>query len=1645
MTDFRRAPRRRLSSLTWSVLCFCTVPVALPQGVLGTDRGIGGVDAGVLVDRVNDAMGLRASDVVTLKVDAALGEPFQVSLWIGGALRTLDLSPHSVRSPDHYQVLMQLADGTYAESAPGPVRTLRGRVLGMPGSAVAASLMDDGLYARIELGGAGVYWFEPVRSGLCVTCQDAYVVYRDEDVLDHGRTCASDSRRPMGRFLQDPVAEAGGCGGAVCIAELACDADTEYFNAYGSVAAVEARINLVINAVNQQYESQVAISHQITTILVRTSTDPYTLTSPEGRLCQFITEWTNNQTGIQRDVAHLFTGANIDGGVIGIASDIGGTGICVNSGGCTGGTFGTHGSYCLSQSDFNGVFACATDLTTHELGHLWGAFHCSCPSNTMNPSITCANNFSAGSISSITNYRNTRTCLTASGTPVCGNGIIEPGEQCEPPNTPTCTANCQLDINDLCSTADPISDGATAFTTIGAGTDGPSNAACQFDGQTYNDIWYNYTATCTGDLTVSLCGSGYDTDLVIYSGCGCPASNGTMLGCNDDGCPGAAPDSWRSELPSVDFTQIPVVAGSCYKIRVGGWDAGSLGTGTINISCSGTAQCVPPDCSDNNPCTTDACNAGVCSHIPNTLPCSDGDACTLGDACSSGVCQPGSPVACNDGNVCTNDVCVGGSCTFAPVSGPCNDGDPCTVGEFCQSGTCTGGSPPDCSGAGDACNTASCGTGGPAGNCDVLTPSNEGGPCNGTLGVCQNGDCILDPGATRVYMVRPGQPETASLAVGPGETLTLEVFLEETDLQRLGGYQMSLPGAATANGASGSVTYVDTAGSGGSVLIDTGRSDWVYFGEPSAPIPFYSESGLPVGFAFLASLPLGEGPTVTSPVYLGEFQFQVSPDACGSFTLAFLPDGAQPNGGSALIDETGLGQVAAYYAPLDIVIGPGNDDCADATPLLGNSLSIPFDTQCSFQDGALHACGAIDSDVWYAYTSTCAGQLTVSTETGCAMDTAIAIYRDGAACTPTNVDLVACANTVGVCEAITTPVFLGDELLVRVGSIAGAQGAGTLTVTCVPDAEVTRVFMVRAGEEQSAPVMAPTLLSMAPGEVVPIELWVDNTDGARLGGYQMAIPGAAAPDGASGTVTYVDTLLGPGLGGTVLIDVTRPEWVYAADQPIPVYSETGLPAGFAMIATLPLGEGPLVPGLGYLGEFAFEASTDACGDFTLNFLPNGAQPNGGSGLIDHTGLLPIAATYQPLDVVVGPLNEVCADATPATGFFTADFNTLCAVQDGVNHACGAIDADIWYEYTASCTGDLTVDTLSNCAIDTAIAVYNPGAGCTPSNANLAACADTPAACESVVLPVTLGDTVLVRVGSIAGAQGPGTVTIKCGPPCVTGNDCGDLDTNGIVDDLCMFYSCESSTCLAAPRIFADAGGPFGDCPPDSFANIHDRNHVLLCFEGNSPCDTINHDVGGQFGECAPDGFCNIHDANHTLSAFSGGNPCVCPANAGPMPEHGPQVVASATLSANADRRATRAGGEVLVRVFANEALGDLQSYQLDVSVSGGRRGSLELIDITIEDRTDYVYAGLTGGFDAFNVTTGQMLNGLGLEGAATGSHAYLATYRYRASSDARGSFVVDARADRETYLVATGNGKIEVTGTTPAIVVVTPQPASEVR
>ncbi|MCA9291352.1 MAG: hypothetical protein KDA25_09495 [Phycisphaerales bacterium] len=160
-------------------------------------------------------------------------------------------------------------------------------------------------------------------------------------------------------------------------------------------------------------------------------------------------------------------------------------------------------------------------------------------------------------------------------------------------------------INDDCADRIAIFDGGTPYSTIDATTDGNVHAACQFDGQTYHDVWYNYTATCNGPLTISTCNAAdYDTDLAVYATCDaadCPPGDADLIACNDDfsGCSG-----FTSEVT------IDAVCGACYKIRVGGWNDGDQGTGTLTITCNG-------DCGPKCPCVWDL--DGDCDVDPSDL------------------------------------------------------------------------------------------------------------------------------------------------------------------------------------------------------------------------------------------------------------------------------------------------------------------------------------------------------------------------------------------------------------------------------------------------------------------------------------------------------------------------------------------------------------------------------------------------------------------------------------------------------------------------------------------------------------------------------------------------------------------------------------------------------------------------------------------------------------------------------------------------------------------------------------------------------------------------------------------------------------------------------------------------------------------
>jgi len=110
---------------------------------------------------INAILRLEDSWHTNLHIDNTPEQPITVRIPIGNLTYTLVLEPRSTRS-DIYQVFMQDDEGELYEVPAGPIRTLRGSIAELDGSVAAASLMEDGLYARIQLGNGEEVWLEPI-------------------------------------------------------------------------------------------------------------------------------------------------------------------------------------------------------------------------------------------------------------------------------------------------------------------------------------------------------------------------------------------------------------------------------------------------------------------------------------------------------------------------------------------------------------------------------------------------------------------------------------------------------------------------------------------------------------------------------------------------------------------------------------------------------------------------------------------------------------------------------------------------------------------------------------------------------------------------------------------------------------------------------------------------------------------------------------------------------------------------------------------------------------------------------------------------------------------------------------------------------------------------------------------------------------------------------------------------------------------------------------------------------------------------------------------------------------------------------------------------------------------------------------------
>jgi hypothetical protein len=132
--------------------------------------------------------------------------------------------------------------------------------------------------------------------------------------------------------------------------------------------------------------------------------------------------------------------------------------------------------------------------------------------------------------------------------------------------TVQCTSCTPAPANDLCANAIPIACSTASGTTVGATFD---NVGICGTSNTAPGVWYTFTSPGTGNATVSLCGSSFDTKISVFSGtCG----SLVCIGGNDDFC------GLQSQF-TFGATQ-----GTTYYVLVHGYSS-ETGAFTLSLTC----------------------------------------------------------------------------------------------------------------------------------------------------------------------------------------------------------------------------------------------------------------------------------------------------------------------------------------------------------------------------------------------------------------------------------------------------------------------------------------------------------------------------------------------------------------------------------------------------------------------------------------------------------------------------------------------------------------------------------------------------------------------------------------------------------------------------------------------------------------------------------------------------------------------------------------------------------------------------------------------------------------------------------------------------------------------------------------------------
>ena len=325
---------------------------------------------------------LTDPELVSIEIPEDIPSVFTVSVTTDTGSYELALQHTSLRAAS-CQLLVESSNGLTEQPLP-KARTYRGHVLSIPESSVALSLLESGLHGIINFGpNIGIRFVQPVSSiGLPTQNRSKqsieHVLYRRSTHTDP-RSCAVTK---VNAPLKDDSNDSGGIGesssGGIAseplyYSLLGLDSDYEFFQLNGSdINATVDDLELILNLSNTVFERDANLRHLAAAFIIRTTPDdPYTTMTATELACEVGQNWTfSSESNIPCGLVQFFTGRELD-------SSIGYAWI--------GSSCNQHDPVCgtysridcsVVESQFSQTLDLRTALSTHELGHNWGAYHC---------------------------------------------------------------------------------------------------------------------------------------------------------------------------------------------------------------------------------------------------------------------------------------------------------------------------------------------------------------------------------------------------------------------------------------------------------------------------------------------------------------------------------------------------------------------------------------------------------------------------------------------------------------------------------------------------------------------------------------------------------------------------------------------------------------------------------------------------------------------------------------------------------------------------------------------------------------------------------------------------------------------------------------------------------------------------------------------------------------------------------------------------------------------------------------------------------------------------------------------------------------------------------------------------------------------